>query len=64
MCSQIKKYDQFVLNVLETVDLQGANVFVLFQETFVWELYQERSWDFFPVGDCFRKQYEEELSSS
>ena len=64
MCSQIKKYDQFGLNVLETVDIQGANVFVLLQETFVWELYQERSWDFFPVGDCFRKQYEEELSSS
>ena len=26
------------------------------QETFVWKLYQERCWDFFPVGDCFRKQ--------
>lgn len=31
------------------------------QETYVWELYQKRSWDFFPVGECFRKQ-EEELS--
>ena len=34
------------------------------QETYVWELYQQRSWDFIPVGDCFRKQYEEELSSA
>jgi len=31
------------------------------QETYVWEMYQQRCWDFFPVGDCFRKQYEEEL---
>ncbi|XP_064091915.1 ryanodine receptor-like isoform X18 [Macrobrachium nipponense] len=33
------------------------------QETYVWNMYQQRCWDFFPVGDCFRKQYEEELSS-
>ncbi|XP_071962240.1 ryanodine receptor 2-like isoform X3 [Antedon mediterranea] len=31
------------------------------QESYVWQLYQERCWDFFPVGDCFRKQYEDEL---
>jgi ryanodine receptor 2 len=31
------------------------------QETFVWNMYQERCWDFFPAGDCFRKQYEGEL---
>merc|ERR1711962_88157 len=31
------------------------------QETFVWNMYQERCWDFFPAGDCFRKQYESEL---
>lgn len=30
------------------------------QETYVWKLYQARIWDFFPVGDCFRKQYENE----
>ncbi|XP_038072837.1 ryanodine receptor 2-like isoform X2 [Patiria miniata] len=30
------------------------------QESYVWQLYQRRCWDFFPVGDCFRKQYEEE----
>ena len=34
------------------------------QETYVWELYQQRSWDFIPVGDCFRKQYEDEIASS
>uniref|UniRef100_A0A3Q3W2P9 Uncharacterized protein n=1 Tax=Mola mola TaxID=94237 RepID=A0A3Q3W2P9_MOLML len=28
------------------------------QESYVWKMYQERSWEFFPVGDCFRKQYE------
>jgi len=23
------------------------------QETYVWEMYNSRCWDFFPVGDCF-----------
>ena len=31
------------------------------QETLVWDMYQSRTWDFFPQGDCFRKQYETEL---
>eukprot|EP00058_Branchiostoma_floridae_P011659 XP_002597147.1 hypothetical protein BRAFLDRAFT_76323 [Branchiostoma floridae] len=31
------------------------------QESYVWQMYQERNWDFFPVGECFRKQYENEL---
>ncbi|XP_074541844.1 ryanodine receptor 3 isoform X10 [Halichoeres trimaculatus] len=31
------------------------------QESFVWKMYQERCWDFFPTGDCFRKQYEDQL---
>ena len=31
------------------------------QETLVWDMYQSRTWDFFPQGDCFRKQYEAEL---
>ena len=34
------------------------------QETYVWNMYTQRCWDFFPVGDCFRKQYEDELSGS
>lgn len=32
------------------------------QETYVWEMYQQRCWDFFPVGECFQKQYEAELA--
>lgn len=28
------------------------------QETYVWQLYQQRCWEFFPAGDCFRKQHE------
>ncbi|XP_059897680.1 ryanodine receptor 3 isoform X2 [Gadus macrocephalus] len=31
------------------------------QESFVWKMYQERCWDFYPAGDCFRKQYEDLL---
>ncbi|XP_065312718.1 ryanodine receptor-like isoform X2 [Gordionus sp. m RMFG-2023] len=34
------------------------------QETYVWRLYQQRCWDFFPVGDCFRKQYEEHIDAN
>lgn len=33
----------------------------LCQESYVWKMYQERCWEFFPVGDCFRKQYEDQL---
>ena len=29
------------------------------QETYVWNLYLQRCFDFLPVGDCFRKQYED-----
>ncbi|XP_077095388.1 ryanodine receptor 2 isoform X2 [Siphateles boraxobius] len=32
------------------------------QESYVWKMFQERCWEFFPVGDCFRKQYEVQLS--
>lgn len=32
------------------------------QESYVWQQYQERCWEFFPTGDCFRKQYENELA--
>lgn len=34
----------------------------LFQESYVWKMYQERCWEFFPAGDCFRKQYEDQLN--
>jgi len=36
-------------------------VIIVLQESYVWSMYQQRIWDFFPVGECFRKQYEEEL---
>ncbi|XP_028821570.1 ryanodine receptor 2-like isoform X1 [Denticeps clupeoides] len=32
------------------------------QESYVWKMYQERCWEFFPVGDCFRKHYEDQSS--
>ncbi|XP_025103910.1 ryanodine receptor-like isoform X4 [Pomacea canaliculata] len=32
------------------------------QETYVYKLYSQRCWDFFPVGDCFIKQHETEPS--
>ncbi len=31
------------------------------QETYVWQLYQERNWDFFQAGDCLRKQHTGEI---
>jgi len=41
-----------------------AGLLNLSQESYVWGMYQQRVWDFFPVGECFRKQYEEELTSA
>uniref|UniRef100_A0A8C4QC96 Ryanodine receptor 2b (cardiac) n=1 Tax=Eptatretus burgeri TaxID=7764 RepID=A0A8C4QC96_EPTBU len=32
------------------------------QESYVWKMYQERCWEFFPAGDCFRKQYDDQLN--
>ncbi|ULT90419.1 hypothetical protein L3Y34_008632 [Caenorhabditis briggsae] len=34
------------------------------QETYVREKYDNRDWDFFPVGECFVKQYEDQLLQS
>ncbi|XP_014664679.1 PREDICTED: ryanodine receptor-like isoform X2 [Priapulus caudatus] len=62
----------FDTHVLKEHDLANYLFFLMYlidkpetdytgQETYVWELYQKRSWDFFPVGDCFRKQYENEI---
>ncbi|KAM9591511.1 LOW QUALITY PROTEIN: ryanodine receptor 1-like [Morphnus guianensis] len=31
------------------------------QESYVWKMYQECCWDFFPASDCFCKQYEDQL---
>lgn len=41
--------------------IKKSPLFPLFQESYVWKMYQERCWDFFPAGDCFRKQYEDQL---
>lgn len=37
---------------------------LLTKESYVWKLYQARSWDFFPVGDCFRFRQEKLLDST
>jgi len=34
------------------------------QETYVREKYDNRDWEFFPVGECFLKQYEDQLLQS
>ncbi|KAL4003146.1 RIH domain family protein [Acanthocheilonema viteae] len=34
------------------------------QETYVREKYDNRDWEFFPVGECFMKQYEDQLLQS
>ncbi|XP_064623398.1 ryanodine receptor-like isoform X6 [Lineus longissimus] len=49
-------YMFFLMHLINKPDTEYTG-----QETFVWEMYQERCWDFFPVGDCFRKQYEDVL---
>lgn len=34
------------------------------QETYIREKYDNRDWEFFPVGECFVKQYEDQLLQS
>eukprot|EP00918_Siedleckia_nematoides_P083659 GHVU01183372.1.p1 GENE.GHVU01183372.1~~GHVU01183372.1.p1 ORF type:complete len:1551 (-),score=325.07 GHVU01183372.1:746-4819(-) len=51
-------YMFFLMHLINKPDTEYTG-----QETYVWELYQQRSWDFFPVGDCFRKQYEDDPGS-
>ena len=34
------------------------------QETFIRELYDQRNWEWFPVGESFLKQYEDVLMAS
>lgn len=43
------------------VNREVIPLFVL-KESYVWKMYQERCWEFFPAGDCFRKQYEDHLN--
>ena len=47
----------FIMHLINKPDTEYTG-----QETYVWELYQQRCWDFFPVGDCFIKQHETEPS--
>lgn len=53
----LANYMFFLMHLINKPDTEYTG-----QETYVWNMYQQRCWDFFPVGDCFRKQYEEELS--
>uniref|UniRef100_A0A4D5R9V0 Ryanodine receptor 44F n=1 Tax=Scolopendra viridis TaxID=118503 RepID=A0A4D5R9V0_SCOVI len=55
----LANYMFFLMHLINKPDTEYTG-----QETYVWEMYQERCWDFFPVGDCFRKQYEDELGSA
>ncbi|XP_071050495.1 ryanodine receptor isoform X2 [Onthophagus taurus] len=53
----LANYMFFLMHLINKPDTEHTG-----QETYVWNMYQQRCWDFFPVGDCFRKQYEDELS--
>lgn len=55
----LANYMFFLMHLINKPDTEYTG-----QETYVWNMYQQRSWDFFPVGDCFRKQYEDELGGS
>ncbi|KAL7671399.1 hypothetical protein ACOME3_006297 [Neoechinorhynchus agilis] len=46
-------YMFFLMHIINKPDTEHTG-----QESYVWDQYQNRRWDFFPVGDCFRKQYE------
>ncbi|KAK0046902.1 ryanodine receptor 44F, partial [Biomphalaria pfeifferi] len=50
-------YMFFIMHLINKPDTEYTG-----QETYVYEMYQQRCWDFFPVGECFRKQYEDEDS--
>ncbi|KAI5742923.1 hypothetical protein M8J77_012710 [Diaphorina citri] len=52
----LANYMFFLMHLINKPDTEFTG-----QETYVWNMYQQRCWDFFPVGDCFRKQYEEDL---
>lgn len=49
----LANYMFFLMHLINKPDTEYTG-----QETYVWKLYQQRCWDFFPVGDCFRKQNE------
>ncbi|XP_023248075.1 ryanodine receptor [Copidosoma floridanum] len=49
----LANYMFFLMHLINKPDTEHTG-----QETYVWKMYQQRCWDFFPVGDCFRKQNE------
>lgn len=55
-------YVSLILQVMRRTIVVKSVVCSVSQESYVWKMYQERCWEFFPVGDCFRKQYEDQLS--
>ncbi|KAI0981288.1 hypothetical protein GJ496_001976 [Pomphorhynchus laevis] len=46
-------YMFFLMHLINKPDTEHTG-----QESYVWDQYQNRKWDFFPVGDCFRKHYD------
>ncbi|KAJ8959410.1 hypothetical protein NQ318_022100 [Aromia moschata] len=43
----------FLMHLINKPDTEHTG-----QETYVWNMYQKRCWDFFPAGGCFRQQCE------
>ncbi|KAJ2939108.1 hypothetical protein O0L34_g10295 [Tuta absoluta] len=52
----LANYMFFLMHLINKPDTEYTG-----QETYVWNMYTQRCWDFFPVGDCFRKQYEDAM---
>lgn len=55
----LANYMFFLMHLINKPDTEYTG-----QETYVWNMYQQRCWDFFPVGDCFRKQNEDKPKGS
>lgn len=51
VCSGIFLFHSFLL-----ISLTTPPFLPLSQESYVWEMYLQQNWDFFPVGDCFHAQ--------
>lgn len=55
----LANYMFFLMHLINKPDTEYTG-----QETYVWNMYQQRCWDFFPVGDCFRKQNDDKPKGS
>lgn len=55
----LANYMFFLMHLINKPDTEYTG-----QETYVWNMYQQRCWDFFPVGDVFRKQNEDKKAGS